>query len=91
MSKERTARAKPAALGRMWGALLLAGALVCAAAQPPAGHAGALRRASGLHAVTATEVGRSGGIIAFSAGGEIYVAGAAGGGAQKIVGVEAGG
>jgi TolB protein len=81
MSKRSTAKVELSFLGRLLRASLLACALVCGAAVPPAvPGGGAAKAAQG-----------EGGVIAFSAGGEIYVVGAGGGAAEKVVGLEAGG
>jgi TolB protein len=79
MSKESAAKVELSVRGRVLKVLLLVCALVCGAFAPPAG----------LGAASATAV--EGGVIAFSAGGEIYVVGAGGGAAQKVVGLEGGG
>ncbi|HEX7313495.1 MAG TPA: hypothetical protein VF297_06215 [Pyrinomonadaceae bacterium] len=75
MSKDPTAKVELSFLVRVLKASLLALALVCAAA--PAGRA--QTDADG------------GGVIAFAAGGEIFVQGVGGGPARKIVGRESGG
>ena len=89
MSEERSARVKSALPGRVLKSLLLAAAFVCATAQPPS-RAGALRPAVGLRAAPQVRDAGGGGVIAFEAGGEIYVMSADGGAPNKIVGGKAG-
>src|SRR5689334_22543204 len=83
MSEERYARVRSAMIGRVLKSLLLALALVCATAQTPVGRANSLRRNVGAP----PEIWDSGGsgLIAFEAGGEIYVVEARGGTPVKIV------
>jgi Tol biopolymer transport system component len=90
MSEERSARVKSALPGRMLKSMLLALALVCAAAQTPVGRVGSLRPL--VAAAPQAQVGDTGGvgIIAFEAGGEIYVMDASGGTPTKIVERKAG-
>jgi Tol biopolymer transport system component len=84
MPEESSARVGSAVLVWMLRSLLLAAALVCALALPPAGRAGALRPAAGLAAATPSrDAGR--GVIAFEADGDIYVAEVGGGTPTKIV------
>lgn len=84
MSQESRTRIRSAMLGWMLKSLVLASALVCASALPPAGRAGAPRPDGGLNATAPLR--HSGvGVIAFEAGGEIYVVGAGGGAPTKIV------
>ena len=90
MSKEPAARVEVPVLGRGLKALLLACVLVCTASQPPAGRADALRGPAGLGG-GATLAASTDGIIAFAAGGEIYVVGASGGPPKLIVGRDNGG
>jgi TolB protein len=83
MSKESAAKGELSVLGRLLKASLLVCALVCASAAPPAASSGG----PGPSAAFEDEDG----IIAFAAGGEIYVIGAGGGEAKKVVGLEDGG
>jgi Tol biopolymer transport system component len=83
MSEERSARVKSAIPGRVLKALLLAFALVCATAQTPAGRAGSLRPVVATPQVR--DAGGGGGVIAFEAGGEIYVVDGDGGTPNRIV------
>jgi TolB protein len=87
MSEERSAKVKSALPGRVLKSLLLALALVCATAQTPVGRAGSLRPI-----VAAPQMMDAGGvgIIAFEAGGEIYVVDASGGTPTRIVERKAG-
>ncbi len=85
MSKEPTGRVEWSILGRMSKALLLACALVCAATLPPAGRADAPHRSAGTGG-DATLVASVDGIVAYAAGGEIYVVEAGGGTPKMLVG-----
>jgi Tol biopolymer transport system component len=86
MSEERSARIKSAIRGRVFKSLLLAAAFVCAAAQPRAGRAVATRAADvGLRAAPQVRDAGGGGLIAYEAGGEIYVVSAEGGTPNRIV------
>lgn len=88
MSEERCARAGSGFACRVLKSLLLALALVCAVAPPRAARAGALRQnvAAGAQFVG---VG-VGGVIAFEAGGEIYVVDSGGGMPRRIFAAKAG-
>ena len=81
MSEKRSARGMSAIPGRVLKSLLLASALVCATAPTPVGRAVALRPAAALQVEDTGGVG----VIAFEAGGEIYVVGVDGGTPTKIV------
>ncbi len=91
MSKEPTARFQVLVLSRGLKALLLACALVCVSAQPPAGRADAVRRSAGLGDDATSAVASTGGIVAFAAGGAIYVVEADGGTPKMIVNRDNGG
>jgi Tol biopolymer transport system component len=90
MSQARSARVKSAIPGRVLKSMLLVLALVCATGQTPAGRAGSLRPV--MAAAPQAQVGDAGGvgIIAFEAGGEIYVMDASGGTPTRIVERKAG-
>ena len=83
MSEERSARVRSAISGRVLKSLLLAAAFICAFAQTPAGRAGAPRPS----VAAAPQVAGTGGVglIAFEAGGAIYVVDAGGGTPRRIV------
>jgi Tol biopolymer transport system component len=84
MSQERGARVRSAVLGRLSRSLLLALALVCPVVLPHAGRAGAGAQRGG-----ALPFGNAG-VIAFEAGGEIYVMNVGTGMTTKIVGIAEG-
>ena len=88
MSEERCARVGSGISGRVLKSLLLALALVCAVAPPRASRAGTPRP----NVVGAAQFGSVGvgGVIAFEAGGEIYVVDAGGGMPRRIVAAKAG-
>lgn len=83
MSLESCARVRSAIIGRVLKSMLLSLALVCATAQTPAGRASTLHRSVNAPAQFWDSGGS--GLIAFEAGGEIYVVDASGGTPTKIV------
>ena len=91
MSKVSIAKVESSVLGRMLKASLLVCVLVCATSLPPEGRADALHLSAEAGVGAATAAASEGGVIAFSSGGEIYVMGAGGGTATRVVGLEGGG
>ncbi|HVF41980.1 MAG TPA: hypothetical protein VM936_03160 [Pyrinomonadaceae bacterium] len=92
MLEERCARVVPGVACRVLKSLLLASALVFAVAPPRAGRAGSPSRPGVVVAATAQTSDDSGGagVIAFEAGGEIYVTDASGGSPRRIVAAKSG-